>query len=88
MNRIGNISFYINNNQICIAEHVNINSEQINDCCFLDIKNIGIEIGSNKISFHIYKESSNEHYHLKTNSHETAKKVLTALFSEIHQNRE
>ena len=82
MKRFGNLSFEIINNQICAAEHTDESSDEIVDCCFFDIENIGIENDGSKVCFHVYNNGSDKKYYLKSKS-ETIKIFITECFKAI-----
>ncbi len=82
MKRFGNLSFEINNNQICAAQYTSESSEEIVDCCFFDIENIGIENEGGRICFHVYNNGSDKKYYLKSKP-ETIKIFITECFKAV-----
>jgi len=82
MKRFGDLSFEIINNQICAAQYVNDLSDEIIDCCFLDIENIGIENEGNKLCFHIYNNGSDNKYFFKSKP-ENVRLFITECFKAV-----
>ena len=86
MIRVHNISFYIYDNQICLAEYLNNDSNLIIDSGFFNLENLGIETKDNEIILTI-KYSVSGRYIFKASGKESALKILTAIFYEIYRFR-
>jgi len=83
MKRFGNLSFEIINNQICAAQYSSNSSDEIVDCCFFAIENIGIENDGNRVCFHVYNNSSDKKYYLKSRNSDNVNVFITECFKAI-----
>jgi uncharacterized protein YprB with RNaseH-like and TPR domain len=83
MKRFGNLAFEIINNQICAAQYAGASSDEIVDCCFFNIENIGLENDGNRVCFHVYNNGNDNKYYLKSRNSDNVTPFITECFNAI-----
>lgn len=83
MTRIGNLSYYIKNNQICAAEHSH--NDEIIECCFFSVENLALEADQGIVKFHIHSKNIYREHHLHAHSIDDAKKFVASVYYEIQK---